>query len=411
MSTHRLDCAIHRTAFCNCGLPSGVSSVSPETKVSADDLLAVAAMLREQLNSAHQEKRGVMLSWEDAEGYALTIEAAAKMLADITISVDGKPFTVKRASMVPCLTAGQILAATAGFDYYLGHGERDFKRIDERALIALAPDVRLSTVPFAYATPPLPSPEPSPAPERELGQKITVEPIPSVYEYLKARKDARLAELQPRCDCGDVLTQCTSCAVGEWQAMHTDCRECCPRAAEPSSPTPKHDAYCSGCGLLWDWIERNDGEHLPGCGWVVATTSPSPTLEPAPDTTERLRIAIGVLDEWKIVAVEQQDFQQAADLRAGQFRLERILKEQPIRVSYEARIISGASTPDQDPEEAEAMLRGLRALQECEPIADRLLYAANAISALRAELSASRQTISKLRDAKRGEIPAPSTEE
>lgn len=30
------------------------------------------------------------------------------------------------------------------------------------------------------------------------------------------------------CDCGAALTQCTSCAVADWQAAHPNCRECCP---------------------------------------------------------------------------------------------------------------------------------------------------------------------------------------
>lgn len=47
------------------------------------------------------------------------------------------------------------------------------------------------------------------------------------------------AELEPKCDCGDKLTQCSGCAVAEWQALHTDCRECCPRSSEAISGPPE----------------------------------------------------------------------------------------------------------------------------------------------------------------------------
>lgn len=30
------------------------------------------------------------------------------------------------------------------------------------------------------------------------------------------------------CDCGAALTQCSSCAVADWQAAHPDCLTCCP---------------------------------------------------------------------------------------------------------------------------------------------------------------------------------------
>lgn len=34
------------------------------------------------------------------------------------------------------------------------------------------------------------------------------------------------------CDCGETLTQCSSCAVSDWQAAHPDCPQCC--VAPPS---------------------------------------------------------------------------------------------------------------------------------------------------------------------------------
>lgn len=31
----------------------------------------------------------------------------------------------------------------------------------------------------------------------------------------------------PCCDCGAKLTQCTDCAIGEYQGLHPDCPQCC----------------------------------------------------------------------------------------------------------------------------------------------------------------------------------------
>lgn len=48
--------------------------------VSADDVRAVAAFLDQKLLAAHAGKRGVMLSWEDAQGFVLVLRAAADAL-------------------------------------------------------------------------------------------------------------------------------------------------------------------------------------------------------------------------------------------------------------------------------------------------------------------------------------------
>lgn len=46
----------------------------------------------------------------------------------------------------------------------------------------------------------------------------------------------REGEQEPRCECGAKLTQCTDCAVGDWQAAHPDCIHCAfpPPLAAPS---------------------------------------------------------------------------------------------------------------------------------------------------------------------------------
>lgn len=74
-------------------------------------------------------------------------------------------------------------------------------------------------------------------------ERLDDEAPPDEYERLKAMKDARLTELAPKCDCGAALTQCSDCAVGEWQALHPDCRECCPLPlrAEPKAESPARD--------------------------------------------------------------------------------------------------------------------------------------------------------------------------
>ena len=48
--------------------------------------------------------------------------------------------------------------------------------------------------------------------------------------------DAARSLPPPTCDCGAALTQCAGCAVGDWQAAHPDCRECCPISGEAVPP-------------------------------------------------------------------------------------------------------------------------------------------------------------------------------
>jgi hypothetical protein len=36
-----------------------------------------------------------------------------------------------------------------------------------------------------------------------------------------------------QCDCGAKMTQCSNCAVSEYQGDHTDCKTCCPGKSIP----------------------------------------------------------------------------------------------------------------------------------------------------------------------------------
>ena len=55
-----------------------MSATTPtQTAVSADDVRAVAAMLRDAIARAVEKKTGVMLSLEDAQGYQLVLDASA----------------------------------------------------------------------------------------------------------------------------------------------------------------------------------------------------------------------------------------------------------------------------------------------------------------------------------------------
>ena len=59
-----------------------------------------------------------------------------------------------------------------------------------------------------------------------------------IDELEQALRSSRLeAGEAPRCDCGAVLTQCTSCAVADYQAAHLECATCCPKPAE-ETPAP-----------------------------------------------------------------------------------------------------------------------------------------------------------------------------
>jgi hypothetical protein len=53
----------------------------PVASVTTGDVRAVAKFLAQKLTAAREGKRGVMLSWEDAQGFALTLHAAADALA------------------------------------------------------------------------------------------------------------------------------------------------------------------------------------------------------------------------------------------------------------------------------------------------------------------------------------------
>lgn len=62
-------------------------------------------------------------------------------------------------------------------------------------------------------------------------------PAPAVDGEARAR----------RCDCGRELTQCSVCAVEEWQAAHPDCRTCCPAPAVDGPKVETEAGACPDC--------------------------------------------------------------------------------------------------------------------------------------------------------------------
>jgi hypothetical protein len=72
------------------------------------------------------------------------------------------------------------------------------------------------------------------------------------------------AGLNPRCECGDKLTQCADCAVADYQASQTNCRVCCPTADEMMARFGKRLRELREAGVLLsdeaqDAAERTDG--------------------------------------------------------------------------------------------------------------------------------------------------------
>ena len=80
-----------------------------------------------------------------------------------------------------------------------------------------------------------------------------------------------------RCDCGAKLTSCYDCAVGDYQAADTACKECCPAQthAEKLARVALHqvergpDDRCLWCGRA---------EHTPNCLRQAAMRLLSPPL-------------------------------------------------------------------------------------------------------------------------------------
>ena len=82
-----------------------------------------------------------------------------------------------------------------------------------------------------------------------------------------------------RCDCGAKLTSCHDCAVGDYQAAHPACKDCCPPPAQTHAEKlalvalnqVSHDA--DGRCL---WCRR--AEHKPDCLREAAMRLLSPPL-------------------------------------------------------------------------------------------------------------------------------------
>lgn len=75
---------------------------------------------------------------------------------------------------------------------------------------------------------------------------LTLRQVRELRETLEALLTAAEGRGTPdagaqKCDCGRPLTQCSSCAVEEWQMEHPDCRDCCPIVGAAVRPSPSPD--------------------------------------------------------------------------------------------------------------------------------------------------------------------------
>jgi hypothetical protein len=63
--------------------------------------------------------------------------------------------------------------------------------------------------------------------------------IPLIEPPTGAARSSVSSEPPPAvCDCGSVSTQCSSCAVADWQAAHPECLTCCPVRGAAVSESP-----------------------------------------------------------------------------------------------------------------------------------------------------------------------------
>ena len=119
---------------------------------------------------------------------------------------------------------------------------------------------------------------------REVAEKIValVCEIETAPDQRYSRAVSRLLHsaalrAEQRCDCGAKLTSCHDCAVGDYQAAHPACEDCCPaqthaeKLATVALNQVSHDA--DGRCL---WCRR--AEHTPNCLRQAAMRLLSPPL-------------------------------------------------------------------------------------------------------------------------------------
>jgi hypothetical protein len=72
-----------------------------------------------------------------------------------------------------------------------------------------------------------------------------------------------------RCDCGSVLTQCSDCAVADWQAAHADCPTCCPTPADEGRAAARRaeiERQVRASGVCEAFQSAMGQEHCQRCG-------------------------------------------------------------------------------------------------------------------------------------------------
>lgn len=112
----------------------------------------------------------------------------------------------------------------------------------------------------------------------------------------------REAEAQARnCDCGQLLTRCASCVIGDYQAEHPECPTCCPVA-------PQRFEMRAHLQRQREWSERTFGPGERTAGVVDHIRKELREIEAAPhDIEEWIDVVILALDgAWRAGASPDQ---------------------------------------------------------------------------------------------------------
>jgi hypothetical protein len=101
-----------------------------------------------------------------------------------------------------------------------------------------------------------------------------------------------------RCDCGAALTQCSDCAVGDYQAAHIDCRTCCPVPIERTEGRPPEEQELSEMNIIDPSSERGQQIMADRANEQPTTQGDPPPEYDLPPTKEWYRQRCEWLNEY-----------------------------------------------------------------------------------------------------------------
>jgi hypothetical protein len=130
--------------------------------------------------------------------------------------------------------------------------------------------------------------------------------------------------VREKCDCGAPLTQCSSCAVADYQAAHYDCTICCPPTVrEDAAPRVEKCPHCHE-GINSTDLGGNDRcFHCSECNYIACMWTETERREVvAALTSEIAQLRQERNNDWRIWECRIGKAREVAEARIAQLRQE-----------------------------------------------------------------------------------------